>query len=240
MRGHGEIRRFRRLFRFGAPAPRPRFERSTVILQSQFDELLAFASDASLMPELLKAKAVYFGATGEVFEDDDSFEQRMAAFRDFYVFDWKIEDDAATPAERFWRRGQFACPDDAPLFEGFLQTWLSLWEVRKLGKESLRLRDLFTERDVEVFERRQLIGLSKGDILEARLLPMGEKRVLSDAVIFHPSVVRKAILAEIKRRKKYEPDFDRRAFVWSLSKMHLKFGRYRNISPEQIYDFPKK
>ena len=164
-----------------------------VILQSQFDELLAFASDASLMPELLKAKAVYFGATGEVFEDDDSFEQRMAAFRDFYVFDWKIEDDAATPAERFWLRGQFACPDDAPLFEGFLQTWLSLWEVRKLGKESLRLRDLFTERDVEVFERRQLIGLSKGDILEARLLPMGEKRVLSDAVIFHPSVVRKAI-----------------------------------------------
>ena len=211
-----------------------------MILQPQFDELLAFASDASLMPELLKAKATYFGVTGEVFEDDESFEQRMAAFIDFYVFDWKIEGALATPAELFWKRGQFAAPGDAALFEGFLQTWLSLWEVRKLGKESLRLRDLFTERDVEVFERRQLFGMSKGDLMEARLLPLGDKRILSKAVIFHPGVVRKPILSEIKRRKKCEPDFDTRAFLWSLSRMRLKFERYRNISPEQIYDFSRK
>lgn len=211
-----------------------------MILQPQFDELLAFASDASLMPELLKAKAAYFGVTGEVFEDDESFEQRMAAFIDFYVFDWKIEGEAATPAELFWKRGRFSTPDEAPLFEGFLQTWLSLFEVRKLGKESLRLRDLFSDRDVEVYERRQLVGLSRGDLLEARLLPMGDKRVLSKAVIFHPSVVRKPILAEIKRLKKCDPGFDTRAFLWSLSRMHLKFDRYRNISPEQIYDFSRK
>lgn len=211
-----------------------------MILQPQFDELLAFASDASLMPELLKAKAAYFGATGEVFEDDASFEQRMAAFIDFYVFDWKLEGGQATPAECFWKRGLLADANQAPIFEGFLQTWLSLWEVRKLGKESLRLRDLFSERDVEVFERRQLVGLAKGDLMEARLLPMGDRRVLSRAVLFHPKVVRKPILAELKRLKKCAPDFDTRAFLWSLSRMHLKFERYRNISPEQIYDFSKK
>ena len=211
-----------------------------MILQPQFEELIAFASGEALMPELLKAKAAYFAATGEIFEDDASFEQSMAAFLDFYAFDWKLEREGVTPAELFFRRGAFANADDAPIFEGFQATWHSLFEVRKLGRESLRLRDLFSQRDVEVFERRRLVGLAKGDLIEARLLPMGEQRVLSRAVAFHPGVVRKAILAEIKRRQRAEPGFDTRAFIWSLARMRLKFERYRNIAPEQIYDFAKR
>lgn len=208
-----------------------------MIFQPQVDELLAFASDTSFMPELLKAKAAYFSATGEVFEDDPSFEQRMAAFSDFYLFDWKLESNQITPAELFWRRGRFEKESDTSAFESFLQTWLSLWEVRKLRKEGILLRDLFTERDVEVFERRQLVGLSKGDLMEARLVPMKDGFVLTKAVAFHPIVVRKRILAELKRRKKQEPGFDTRGFICSLSRMRLKFDRYRNIAPEQIYDF---
>ncbi|MDR0966924.1 MAG: hypothetical protein LBM75_10595 [Myxococcales bacterium] len=211
-----------------------------MLFQPQFEELIAFASDAVFMPELLKAKSAYFSATGEVFEDDAFFEQQMAAFINFYLFDWKLDGDQLTPAERFWRDGRFATPDDAPIFESFLETWLSLWEVRKLGKASVRLRDLFTDRDVEVFERRQLIGLTKGDLMEARLAPMGDKFVFMRGSAFHPSAARKSILAEIKRLKKQAPSFDTRDFICVLSRMRLKFERSRNIAAEQIYNFSRK
>jgi len=51
--------------------------------QPYLDQLIAFASAEPRKPELLAAKAEYFQLTGEVFEDDKSFEMRMASFLDF-------------------------------------------------------------------------------------------------------------------------------------------------------------
>ncbi len=210
-----------------------------MFLQPQFEELVAFAGSEALMPELLKAKAAWFAMTGEVYADDPLFEMRMAGFLEFYVFDRKLEDQGVTPAELFWRNGKFQNPADAPIFEGFLHTWHALFEVRKLSSDTFRLRDLFTDKDADVFERRQLVGISKGDIIEARLLPMEDKLVLSKAFFFHPAVVRKAILAEIKRRRKSVAAFDTQQFLHALSRMQLKYERYRNIDPLQIYDFSR-
>ena len=164
---------------------------------------------------------------------------RMAGFLEFYVFDRKLEDQDVTPAELFWRNGKFQNPADAPIFEGFLHTWHALFEVRKLSSDTFRLRDLFNDKDADVFERRQLVGISKGDIIEARLLPMEGKLVLSKAFFFHPAVVRKAILAEIKRRRKSVAAFDTQQFLHALSRMQLKYERYRNIDPLEIYDFSR-
>lgn len=210
-----------------------------MFLQPQLEELVAFAGSEALMPELLKAKAAWFAMTGEIYEDDPLFEMRMAGFLDFYVFDWKLTDQGVTPAELFLRTGNFRDPSDAPIFEGFLHTWHALFEVRKLGSDTFRLRDLFTDKDADVFERRQLVGISKGDIIEARLLPMRDKLVLSKAFFFHPAVVRKALLAEIKRRRRTVAAFDTEQFIRALSRMQLKYERYRNIDPLQIYDFSK-
>ena len=51
-------------------------------------------------------------------------------------------------------------------------------------------------------ERRQVAGLEKGDLLEARLLPYEGKLVFSGAFLYHPREARKLILAEVKRLKK--------------------------------------
>ena len=209
--------------------------------QKQLDALVAYASGDRFKEELLKAKAQYFGGTGEIFEDDKSFELRMASFLDFYVFDWKLSPFKRTPAQLYLEEsGAQLSAEDQQVLRGLTETHHSLWEVRKLGKEMVRLRDLFSGKDTDVFERRQLAGLNKGDILEARLVPNDGKFLFSSAFCFHPEVVRKSILKEIKRLRKTQPEFDRRAFIWSLSNMRLKFERYRNIAAEQIYAFNRE
>jgi len=112
--------------------------------------------------------------------------------------------------------------------------------VRKLAKGSVRLRDLYTGKDYNVTERRQLPGLEKGDILEARLIPFGGHLLFSGAFCYHPRAASSAIRKEIKRRKKEEPEKSVKDLVWECARMALKVDRYRQIAVDKIYDFRNK
>jgi len=207
------------------------------VYQPHLDALIAFASAEHYKAELLKVKDDYFAATGEIFEDDRSFEMRMASFLDFYVFDHRLPEPGKTPAQLFLEQSP---ESERALRKGFLETRHSLWEVRKLAKELVRLRDLFTGKDTDVFERRQPAGLNKGDLIEARLIPVDGRWLFSPAFCFHPPEAKKVILKELKRKKKEEPSFDTRAFIWAVAKMRLKWDRYRNIAVTDIYAFDRK
>jgi hypothetical protein len=206
--------------------------------QAQLDLLIAYASMEARKPDLLAAKADYFRLTGEVFEDDKNFEMRMASFLDHYLYDRKSPETSLTPAEEFYQeqvrgKGQ----DAAAPFRGFTETTHGLFEFRKLKAQQVRLRDLFSGKDYDITERRTIAGLEKGDILEARLIPFDGHLWFSSAFCYHPREAGKAILKEIKRRKKKEPDRPTRDMVWECAKRSLKMDRYRQIPVDKIYDF---
>ncbi len=66
---------------------------------SLLDSLFALASAEERKSDVLAAKAEYFRLTGEVFEDDRTFEMRMACFLDYYVFDHRPSASGRTVAE---------------------------------------------------------------------------------------------------------------------------------------------
>jgi hypothetical protein len=210
--------------------------------QPYADQLIAWASAEERKEELLAAKAEYFKLTGEVFEDDKSFEQRMASFLDFYTLDRPAGGTGKTPAQHYLEQRQAAgaAEEELGALRSFTETLHGLFEVRKLGKGVLKLRELDSGKDYEVTERRQLAGLEKGDLLEARLIPYGGHLLFSAAFCYHPKAVAKVIVKEVKRRKKKEPDRSPKDVIWDCSKMALKTERYRQIAVEKIYDFEQK
>jgi hypothetical protein len=205
--------------------------------QSLLDELYALASVEERKPDVLAARAEFFRLTGEVFEDDRTFEMRMASFLDYYVFDHRSAHTQRTVAEDLQAAKLKVDAPQADALEAFTRTLHGLFEVRKLGPGFVRLRELFTGVDHEVIERRALAGLQKGDILEARLIPLGNGLVFSPAFCFHPREAVKAIKREVKRRKKKEPDRSPQELVWEAAKRAMKVDRYRQIAVEKIYDF---
>lgn len=208
----------------------------------QLEQLTAFATGEPHQDQVLAAKAEYFAHTGEVFDDDRSFEPRMAAFLEFYLFDRKLPGKGQTPAELFLaEKGPQLGAEERATLEGFTKTLHSLFEVRKLHAGGIRVRDLFTGEDHEVYERRSVAGMAKGDILEARLIPNGGRALFAPAFCYHPKEARKAILKEIKRQKKKpDPDSSPEKLIYALSRMALKVERYRNIAVEAIYTFDQK
>lgn len=206
--------------------------------QPYLDQLIAFASAEERKPDLLAAKTEYFQRTGEVFEDDKQFELRMASFLDHYLFDRKRPESGKSPAEEFLQ-SRAAAGDEAELaaFRSFTETVHGLFEVRKIKPGMVRLRELFGGKEFDVTERRHTVGLEKGDVLEARLIPFDGALVFSSAFCFHPRDAVKSIKKEVKRRKKDVPDAPPVELTWEAAKRALKADRYRQIAVDKIYDF---
>jgi len=205
------------------------------------ERLLSWATAEPRKEYVLAARREHFGRYGEPHEEDRSYDVRLNGMLDHYLYDFRPPGGAGTTLERFLEaEGPALSPEDLRAYRDIAANLHGLFEVRKIGDALVRLRDVFTREDHDVTERRQVAGLEKGDLLEARLLPFGGALYFSGAFLYHPREARKLILAEVKRRRKtagkQDPP-DVKAFLATLSQMAIKLERYRNVRLESIYDF---
>ncbi|HTP26371.1 MAG TPA: hypothetical protein VMK12_12030 [Anaeromyxobacteraceae bacterium] len=206
------------------------------------EKLLVWATSEARQEQLLAARRDWFLRHGEPHEEDKSFETRMNGMLDHYLYDFRPPGSVETTIEIFMREmGPSLTTDELAHYRVLARNIRGLFEVKRIRpSEEVRLRDCFTEVVHDVTERRQIAGLEKGDILEARLLPFQGKLFFSGAFLYHPQEVRKAILNEVKRLKKVAgrgnlPDVE--GFIATLSRMAFKLERYRNVKVESLYDF---
>ena len=212
-------------------------------LKELHEKLLAWATADARKEELLAARRDHFERYGEPHEEDKSFETRMNGMLDHYLYDFRPPGSTEATIEIFMREAASELTtDELAMYRVLAKNIHGLFEVRKVKlAEEIRLRDVFTGGEYDVTERRHLVGLEKGDLLEARLLPFDGQLYFSGAFLYHPPEVRKQILGEVKRIKKDAAktgvELDVRAFIALLSRMAFKLERYRNVKVESLYDF---
>ncbi len=210
-------------------------------LQRLHERLMAWATAEPRKERLLEARRIHFGAYGEPHEEDRTYEARLNGMLDFYLYDYRAGEGGPTTLEEFLAaEGSALEPQENQAYQELAGNVHALFEVRKIAEGLVRLRDVLAGKDYDVTERRQLVGLEKGDLLEARLLPHEGGLVFSGAFLYHPREARSAILGEVKKRKKAagkggDPDVP--ALLALLSRMAFKLERYRNVRLESIYDF---
>ncbi len=209
-------------------------------LQTLHDRLLSWATGEPRKEDLLAAKREHFERWGEPHEEDRSYEARVNGMLDHYLYDFRRAGSGGT-IERFLEaQGGVLAQEEILAYSALAKNVHGLFEVRKIKDSRVVLRDVFTRRDHTVTERRQVAGLEKRDLLEARLLPFGDELFFSGAFLYHAREARKAILTEVKRLRKTTPKGsmpDVPAFLGQLSRMAMKLERYRNVRLESIYDF---
>jgi hypothetical protein len=210
-------------------------------LQQLHEKLLSWATAEQRKDELLAARRAHFGAYGEPHEEDRTYEARLNGMLDYYLYDFRTAPGGPTTIERFLdAEGPALEPADVAAYRALAQNVHALFAVRKIKDGKVRLRDQLTGVDHEVTERRQVLGLEKDDLLEARLLPFEANLYFSGAFLYHPREARKAILGEVKRRKRAAGKggtVDVPDLLALLSRMGFKLERYRNVRLESIYDF---
>jgi hypothetical protein len=205
------------------------------------EKLLAWATADARKEQLLAARRHWFDRHGEPHEEDKSFETRMNGMLDHYLYDFRPPGSTDTTLELFMREmTPHLTTDELAQYRVLAKNIHGLFEVKKIKPPEVRLREVFSDVVHDVTERRQVLGLVKGDLIEARLLPWEGRLFFSGAFLYHPQEVRKLVLGEVKRLRKaagkgQPPDVE--AFVATLSRMAMKLERYRNVKVESLYDF---
>ena len=117
------------------------------------ERLLAWASAEERKGSLLAARAAWFERFGEPHEEDRSYESRMNALLDFYLYDFRA-DGVDTTLEAFLRAGDGLATDELSRFRELAGNIHSLFEVRRMKPGEVRLRDVLSRQDHDVLERQ--------------------------------------------------------------------------------------
>jgi len=204
--------------------------------QELIDKILAELVQGPREEEIKRARSDYFALIQDLREDDPSYERLTACFLNWFVFDRPGDDGQGTPLQVFARR-EDPGGEERKLLACMAASIHSLFEVVRLESGALHLRDLFTLEALRVTERRRLAGIEPGDLLEARLLPLGEKLVFSaGAFVLHPKPAREVILRAVERsRRELVPPAEE--LIRRLQALGFRYtDRYRQRVPvEKVY-----
>jgi hypothetical protein len=193
------------------------------------DAVVAEHSRGDYAGEVVRAKTEFFERCGPVFEDDELYDSRMAAFLEWYAVERPLSTlvpgGGRTPAEH--------------LGEGALAaSHRSLFEVRELPVGAVVIEDLVGGGLFSVDERRRIAGIAEGDIFEARLYGLGGQVVFGRCFLPHERGAAESIRELARRAAAAIRMGDAGARVRlceRLAALYLKSTRYKNVPAARLY-----
>ncbi len=205
-------------------------DEATPIVYRALEQALGRAVEAS--GRVVAARAAWERLAGTVHDDEPLYEERAAAFLEWYLIDYRPEGERAAidglidAAEGLERAALLAVAS----------SHRSLFQVREALADGVLLDDLWGGAAFRVHERRRLAGLAPGELFDARLVadvaaPPG--LVFARTFCFHPREAEAGVRHQIARaRNSGEP---REALLFRLLRLRVKCERYRHVSPGRIY-----
>lgn len=206
--------------------------------QPLMDELLGFVTQPEHEQELVAGRAEYVHHTGEVFDDDRSFDARMASFLDWFVFDRPLAPWGEPPVRVYPAWARLSEPR-AAVFRTLARTVHGIFDLRWAHRDTITVVNLPTGARYRVPIPEPMHGFSRGDLFEGRLVPFERRLCFSPAFIFHPREIRAALVEEVRRQHAERVSLKVQELVFMLSRMATRAEHYRNVKIEAIYDFSR-
>jgi hypothetical protein len=121
-----------------------------------------------------------------------------------------------------------------PAFAAWARSHRSLFSIEELLPGRVRLVDLCAGAWFDVDEPRRLIGVSPGDLVEARLVAWKGAPRFGRTFLYHPASAREAILGHVRRLR--GQGAGRTAVVDFAARLKVRSLRYRHVAPERVYE----
>ncbi len=151
------------------------------------ERILAGYSTGDDLEVVMEARSVFGELSGRVSEEDPWNETFSQLFLDWFGFDFPVAGHPS-PVHRFVAQNLEALMEQGELsiFRGLMCTHRSVFEVGSWSKGQLYLVDIIGMGRYRVFHPFPLGGIQKGDIIDARIVPLKGVLTLGAGIIFHP------------------------------------------------------
>jgi hypothetical protein len=202
------------------------------VLAGVLDRVIAFAARDEA--ETVKAREEWSEKAGRVFDDDALYEERTAAFLEWYAVERPLPS-GRVPVEGLLAEEPID-DEEAAWVRALARSHRSLFAVQKVQDGVILLDDLLGGGAFAVTERRRLPGVEEDEIFEARLVAnvvRPPEVLFTRAFQFHPREARAELKRQAERaRKAGEP---RAETLFRLLRLRLKALRYKHVPPDKIY-----
>ncbi|MBI4383667.1 MAG: hypothetical protein HY579_06495 [Nitrospinae bacterium] len=170
------------------------------MIRDKINQLVEYVTHNHFSDEVYKAKKEYQEVAGEVFEDDRTYETRIAAFLEWFAFDRIMPEKQKCPAEVFLDENANALSaDQTGIFMDFTRNTHGIFIMKKIKDDEVTALNLFDDNKYTVSEKESKVIFRKNDLFEGRIFPFQGKNYFSGTFCFHPAESLKFVKDEVKK-----------------------------------------
>ena len=155
--------------------------------------------------DIFQAKKDFQKISGEIFEDDKSFESRMGSFLEWYTFDRPSPDSGFTPLQQYLKKESLP-PENRELAEAVSHGNHGLFIAKKIKSECVIVVDVMDNEKYQVMEDQGSILFNSDDLFEGRLIPYKGQYYFTEHFCYHPKPTVGFILSKTKELKSKEKE----------------------------------
>ena len=186
------------------------------MIKDSIEYLIKIATNPPYSNNLLAARQEYQKYAGGIFDDDKSYENQMALFLEWYIFDRIEPAHDQTVLELILNNDKGETLDPLKNINEFISHIHGLFIIKKIKDHSVKAINLFGNKQYDVVEPSGKLYFSKNSIFEGRLLTHENSYYFTGNFCFHPEGSKKFIKSEIKK-------------IFSLQKINVKELKLQNV-----------
>ena len=170
------------------------------MLRETLEQLFEFVAQHIPSEQIMMAKKEYQKTTGEIYEDDKSYNSRMALFLEWYLLDQYEPGTRQTVLENIIEDNSSSWPPDhLESYKDASKNIQALFEIKKVRDNSVTVLDLFTDEKYQIEEEDSKLAFRKNDIFQGRIVPHNDKYFFTGNFCFHPNTTQRYIKGEVKK-----------------------------------------
>ena len=171
------------------------------MLQEILEQLFEFSAKSIPDEQILAAKKTYQMETGILYEDDKSYNSRMALFLEWYLFNNCAPKSSKTVLEVLLENNSEECnTDKLKIYKSISKSIQSLFLIQK--EDRVKAINLFNDEIYLVQEKDSRLIFKENDIFQGRIIYFQKYFHFTGNFCFHPKKTHKHIKSEIKIIKK--------------------------------------
>lgn len=170
------------------------------MLKDNLEQLFEFIAQHIPAEQIMQAKKEYQQTTGEIYEDDNSYNTRMALFLEWYLLDNYMPGSQKTILENIIEENQSTWDKNhLEVCQDITNNIQALFEVKKVRDNSVTVLDLFNDEKYLVDEEDSKLAFRKNDIFQGRIVPHQGKWNFTGYFCFHPTKTQRYLKDEAKK-----------------------------------------
>ncbi len=175
------------------------------MIRENINQLVEEITRGHSQDDIFQAKKDFQKVSGEIFEDDKSFESRMGCFLEWYTFDRISPVSGMTPLQKYMKIESIP-QENRELAEAISKGIHTLFIAKKIKNDYVVVLDTLDNEKYQVLENQGPILFNTEDLFEGRLIPYKGKYYFTDNFCYHPKPTSRFILSKVKNLRANEKE----------------------------------